>query len=219
MKKIFPKVGLFLFIVANASPVLAASKYQNASLSRNPQQTIVALSFGDIVDGVEKLDKKRRRIEKDNERKKIREQRERERQIKAEMQQREREQRLRERQARQDEMKRRQEEYAAARRAATQRQLQEAERRRQYFQSLSPEQKQAYLKQQQALRQKQAEAGLFLLGLIFAGGGSSSQQQTQDYHYINQTPTSSYNPAPAPVTPVGGNDFYGTGPGGSFYGN
>jgi vacuolar-type H+-ATPase subunit I/STV1 len=83
-----------------------------------------------------------------------------------EIQQREREQKLKERQAREEERKKREEELAAARKAATERQIEEAERRRQYFDSLSPEEKQAYINQQQALRQKQVEANLLVLGLL-----------------------------------------------------
>jgi hypothetical protein len=223
MNKIFPKIGLFLIIVANASPVLATSKsHQKLEYQYNSQGVIVAGFLGNFIKTVDNIDRTIDRIQTREQKKKIQQQKAEERKIKLEMQQKEREQRLKERQAREEERKRKQEEYAAARRAATQRQLQEADRRKQYFNSLSPEQKQAYFKQQQALRQKQAEAGLFLLGLFLSsgGGGSSSSQQTQDYHYINKTPTSGYNRAPAPVTPVGGNSgFYGTGPGGSFYGN
>ena len=224
MKKIFPKIGLFLILITNVSPALAASKSnEKLEYQHNSQGVIVAGLFGDLIKTVDNIDRTRDRIERRNRQKREREQRAQERKIRLEMQQKEREQRLKERQAREEERKRRQEEYAAARRAATQKQLEEAERRRQYFESLSPEQKQTYFKQQQALRQKQAEAGLFLLGLFLSsggGGGSSSSQQTQDYEYINKTSTPSYNPAPAPVTPIGGNSgFYGTGPGGSFYGN
>lgn len=174
MKKIFPKVGLFLFIVANASPVLAASKLNQIEYQDNSQEVIVAGLFDDVIKTVDKFDRTRDGIETRN------------------IRRRERKQRLRERKAYEAQRKRMQKEYEAARKAATERQLQEAERRRQYFESLSPEQKQAYLKQQQALRQKQTEANLMLLGVglsLFMNGGANSQQQQQQTVIINQTPT------------------------------
>ena len=174
MKKIFPKVGLFLFIVANASPVLAASKLNQIEYQDNSQEVIVAGLFDDVIKTVDKFDRTRDGIETRN------------------IRRRERKQRLHERKAYEAQRKRMQKEYEAARKAATERQLQEAERRRQYFESLSPEQKQAYLKQQQALRQKQTEANLMLLGVglsLFMNGGANSQQQQQQTVIINQTPT------------------------------
>ncbi|MEM6399160.1 MAG: hypothetical protein AAF757_02850 [Cyanobacteria bacterium P01_D01_bin.116] len=174
MNKIFSKISLFLIIVANTSPVLAASKLRQIEYQHNSQEVIVAGLFDKLINTVDKFDQTRDRIER------------------RDIQRRERKQRLRERKAREKERKRLQKQYAAARRAATQRQIQEAERRRRYFESLSPEQKQAYLKQQQALRQKQAEANLMLLGvglsLFMNGGRNTQQQQQQQQIIINQTP-------------------------------
>jgi hypothetical protein len=214
LSKTFSKFSLVLIVLANISPALAASKYQNASLSNqkleypdSSQKTMVAGWINDVIKTVDTVDRTNDRIQRRERQRRESDQRARERKIKVEMQQREREQILQERQAREEERKRRQEELAAARKAATEKQIQEAERRRQYFDSLSPEQKQAYVKQQQALRQKQAEAVIFLLGLglMYGGGGSSSQQQTTEYRYIYNTPAPTNNSTPAPVTPIGGN--------------
>ena len=51
----------------------------------------------------------------------------------------------------------------------------EAERRRQYFESLSPEQQQAYIKEQRAAQARQAEAALSLWKL-FSNNSRSNQQ-------------------------------------------
>lgn len=55
MNKLFPKLGLFLIIVANATPVFAASKYQNTSLlnqqiahQQSSQPIITAGIFKDV---------------------------------------------------------------------------------------------------------------------------------------------------------------------------
>ncbi|MDM9385179.1 hypothetical protein QUB80_31490 [Chlorogloeopsis sp. ULAP01] len=216
MNKVFPKIGFLLIVIANANPVFAASKYQNGLPSNqrldhqaNSQEIIVAGLFDEILKTVDTIDRTNDRMERRERLRTEQEQRARERKIRLEMQQREREQRLQERQAREQERKRRQEEYAAARRLATQRQIEEVERRRQYFNSLSPEQKQAYIQQQQALRKKQLEASLFLLRLFLSNGSSSSpQDHKRDYHYIDNTPTPSYNPASEPVKPI--DPFYGT---------
>jgi hypothetical protein len=230
MNKTFSKFSLFLIILANINPVLAASKYQNASLSNQKleypdrfQGTMVAGLFDDAIKTFDTIDRTNDRIERRERQRREREQRARERQIRFEMQQREREQRLQERQAREEERKRRQEELAAARKAATEKQIQEAARRRQYFESLSPEQKQAYIKQQQALRQKQAEANLLMLGLFaeFLVGGSGSNSQASPERDLSQEMrdremNERFNkrpepqPAPDPVKPIGGdNGIYG----------
>lgn len=76
----------------------------------------------------------------------------------------------------------RQQELAEARRQATEQQRLEAERRRQYFENLTPAQRQAYLADQQVRRsQSDAVAGLLLttvaavwLNSLFSGSGSNS---------------------------------------------
>lgn len=177
MIKTFSKFSLVLIVLANISPALAASKYQKTELSpqkldnqTNPQRIIVAGWLNDLKNAIDTVNVLKTTIDESETR---------------DIEQREREQQLRER-------KRRQEELEAARRAATEKQIQEAERRRQYFDSLSPEQKQAYIQQQQALRQKQAEANLLMLGLFaeFLVGGSennSGQQTTErDQNVVSQ---------------------------------
>jgi predicted membrane metal-binding protein len=76
-----------------------------------------------------------------------------------------REQLEKERQERLEAQKQREVELAAARQAATEQQRIEADRRRQYFESLSPEQKQAYIAEQRAQQQRQSEvaAKLFMM--------------------------------------------------------
>ncbi|MDZ8226749.1 hypothetical protein [Nostoc sp. ChiVER01] len=199
MNKKFSPIALVVIVLANINPVMAASKEANADLStqkldyhQNPNNTIVAGLFDDIIKTVEQIDETRHNFEQ------------------RELQRKQQEQAIKERQAREEERKRRQAELDAARKAATERQIQEAERRRQYFESLSPEQKQAYLQEQQALRQKQAEAGLFMADFLLRafmsgdGGQSSSQQETW---YYEKNPESTNNPAPAPDKPSTG--FYG----------
>ncbi|MBF2016069.1 MAG: hypothetical protein IGS23_12865 [Rivularia sp. T60_A2020_040] len=213
MNKLFPKLGLFLIIVANATPVFAASKYQNTSLlnqqiahQQSSQPIITAGIFKDvkkIIDTVDRVDRTADKI-------RVRKVKENERKIRFEMQQKERELIFQQRKAREEERVRIQAEYAAARRAATQKQLEEAARRRQYFNSLSPEQKEAYIKQQQQVKQKQMAAGLLLLGLMMSAGGNNSPQQAQEHYIIHDNSRPSSNPAPNPVTPIGGNSgFYG----------
>jgi len=125
--------------------------------------------------------------------------------------QREQEQKLRERQAREEERQRRQVQLEAARQAATEREIQEAEVRRQYFESLPPEEKQAYIEQQQAQREKEAAAQLLLLGLftefLINSSGESTSGEQSEYIYYRNTSTPTSRPAPAKVKPV--RPFYG----------
>ena len=74
---------------------------------------------------------------------------------------------------------RRQEQEAAQREAAEQRRL-EAERQRRYFESLSPEQQQAYLAQQ---KQRELETMNRMLGLgfmLFGGASNGAGTNQQD---------------------------------------
>lgn len=112
------------------------------------------------------IEREQRRLE--------REQRKKEREERMELRRHQREQ---QRVQRQQELERRQKELEAARRAATEEQRLEAERRRQYFENLSPEDKKAYLAEQEAQRVRSNKAAaLFLLMLMNAGGAGSSQQ-------------------------------------------
>lgn len=76
----------------------------------------------------------------------------------------------------------RRQELEAAREAATERERLEAERRQQYFESLSPEAQQAYIEEQRAMQaQRETEANLFLLMLgAMVFGGSDAGQQDDD---------------------------------------
>jgi len=76
----------------------------------------------------------------------------------------------------------RRQELEAAREAATERERLEAERRQQYFESLSPEERQAYIEEQRAMQaQRETEANLFLLMLgAMVFGGSDAGQQDDD---------------------------------------
>lgn len=106
-------------------------------------------------------------------RKREREERKREREERIELRRQEREQ---QRLQRQQALEQRQKELEAARQSATEQQRLEAERRRQYFESLSPEAQKAYLAEQQAQRAQANKAASLFLMMLFAGGSGSSQQ-------------------------------------------
>ncbi|NJL21687.1 MAG: hypothetical protein HC895_14085 [Leptolyngbyaceae cyanobacterium SM1_3_5] len=78
------------------------------------------------------------------------------------------------------EQENRRQELEEARRAASERDRLEAERRQQYFESLSPEEQQAYIAQQQQMQaQRDEAASLFLLGLAaLMFGGASGEPAT-----------------------------------------
>ena len=180
MNKTFSKFALPLIVLANLSPAFATTEHQNiGSLKQQPayqanEKYRIAGFFDDIkdtvddvTDTVEDVDETKHGI-------------------------RERNQEIEERKAREEERKRAQEEYEAARKAALEREIQEAEKRRAYFESLSPEEKQAYINQQHEARQKEQEAQLFMLGiaadLLFSGGGnSSSSNQSDEYIYYKDS--------------------------------
>ena len=190
--------ALLSLVVSNISPVNAQSQSDrlqaNTSYSQN-SPTILLAGFGNFIkdasdvvkDGTDAVRDVDDTIQDMEDR---------------DIEQREREQALQERQ-------RQEEELTEARRAATERQIQEAERRRQYFDSLSPEEKQAYIDQQQAVRKQQAEANLLMLGLfadfLIGGSGDSGNSGSQsEYVYIpnNSSSASTNNPAPAPIKPI-----------------
>lgn len=73
------------------------------------------------------------------------------------------------------EQENRRRELEAAREAASEQERLEAERRQQYFESLSPEEQQAYIAEQQAMQARRDQAAtLFILGLGAMMFGSSS---------------------------------------------
>jgi hypothetical protein len=91
---------------------------------------------------------------------------------------------FRRREQRRQEAERRRQELEAARREATEQQRLEAERRRQYFESLSPEEKKAYLAEQQAMQAKRDQAAtIFLLGVaaMMFGGGTDTNQGDEGF--------------------------------------
>ncbi|NMF66843.1 hypothetical protein DP113_28180 [Brasilonema octagenarum UFV-E1] len=122
-------------------------------------------------------------------------------------------QRARQRQERLNFYRQRKQERAAA--AAARR-----EQERRYFESLTPEQQKQYIAQKRARQEQQAKQMLLMLGVLGAamgGNSGASSQQTQEYYYIQNPSTPSYNSAPPSTAPIG--PIYGSGPGGSFYGN
>ncbi|MBD2329608.1 hypothetical protein [Alkalinema sp. FACHB-956] len=119
---------------------------------------------------VRMLERERRRLE--------REQRKWEREQRNEFRRQQRELRRLKRQQELEKLEQRQKELEAARQAATEEQRLEAERRRQHFENLSPEDKKAYLAEQEAQRvQASKVAALFILMLVASGSGSSSVDQ------------------------------------------
>ncbi len=116
------------------------------------------------------------------------------------------------RQIRLEERKRRQEELAQARAAAKEQEIQEAVRRRAYFESLSPSEQQAYIEKQQQIRQQQVAAQLLLMGLVLdgwiSGGMSNNSQPSNDRNIPIENNTSTQNNSrPNPVKPI--DPFYG----------
>lgn len=73
----------------------------------------------------------------------------------------------------------RRQELEAARQAATEQQRLEAERRRQYFESLSPEQKETFLAEQRARREQADSAAAQFLLMLF-GGSSGSDSSSEE---------------------------------------
>ncbi len=92
------------------------------------------------------------------------------------------------------EREKRRKELEAARQAATEQQRLEAQRRQQYFESLSPQEQKAYMAEQRAMQaQHDAVATLFILGLMSLMSGESSSQpepaKSPDYDYIEECKT------------------------------
>jgi uncharacterized BrkB/YihY/UPF0761 family membrane protein len=96
------------------------------------------------------------------------------------------------------------------------------EQERRYFQSLTPEQQRAYIAQRRARQEQQARQMLLMLGILgtalqYGNSGASPNSNVNQDTWIQYNSPSAPQPAPAPVAPI--SPFYGTGPGGSFYGN
>lgn len=99
------------------------------------------------------------------------------------------------------------------------------EEARRQFESLTPEQQKEYIAQRQAERNAMWGT-IFTLFSSGMGGSNSagsapqdqSQAQRDEWERNNRNHTQPvYQPAPAPVAPIG--SIYGNGPGGSFYGH
>lgn len=185
MNKKLSQIALFLMVLTNINPVMAASKTPNADLStqkldavESPNNIIVAQFWRDIQRTVKTVNEVKNTVDAitnpRNNRHQIRnvqrptaEEREKIRAIRA-------------------------------------------EERKQYLESLSPEERSAFLQREQELKQKQAELLLNVLGTVMMsgdGGGSQSNSQEETwYHERNSSPT--YNSSPAQVAPVHPN--YGT---------
>jgi membrane protein involved in colicin uptake len=150
MKLIISWSSIALVSLCSVAPCLAAnqarSRSSDQSLSSATKTTQVA-QFGGILRTIDQgLEIKEREQRRQEERAR-------------------REQLEKERQERLEAQKQREVELAAARQAATEQQRIEADRRRQYFESLSPEQKQAYIAEQRAQQQRANEvaAKLFMM--------------------------------------------------------
>lgn len=102
--------------------------------------------------------------------------------------------RLREERRQQAEEWKRQREIA--RQEALEKRRLEAERRRQYFESLTPEQQQAYIKEQRAAQARRDEAAASLLLMLFSNSSSSNQQdgdrRCSNLDNLGDTMTASY---------------------------
>jgi flagellar biosynthesis GTPase FlhF len=224
MQSVVGLSGLILVTLSNIAPCIAAHELASRSSEQSlasqalpgESESLEVAGFpGDILrrvgDGLTILEQERRRQEQRAER----EQREQERQA-------EREQREQERQRQLEAQERRQEELAAARRAATEEQRLEAERRRQHFENLSPSEREAYLAQQRA--EQDAAARLLLLMFSVSGGGDasaappdgdSSAEAWRTQQEINERQRL---PEPEPASQPNSGGFYGNCHGGSAYG-
>lgn len=188
MNKTFSKLALPLIVLANVSPVIATTKYQNISSSKQhqvyqatPEKIQIAGIFDDIEDSVDDVTDT---VDDVHETKHGVEERDLE---------------IEERKAQEEERKRAQEEYEAARKAAQEREIQEAERRRAYFESLSPEEQQAYIQKKREREAEQTEAFIDGMGVIFGGGGNGGEGNPNtttgcEHHELGTYPNCQPNP-------------------------
>jgi hypothetical protein len=174
MKPIASLSGLVLLTFSSIAPCFAVdqpTRYLSAPpLSNQPirsqSEAIEVAGFGDLIRGagsvLDRVERERRNQEQREERQRV----EAERELRRQEQRAERQRREEERQRQVEAQARQQEELAAARRAATEEQRLEADRRRRYFDSLSPADQATYLAEQRALAEQQAQrdtAALLLL--------------------------------------------------------
>ncbi|WP_155960328.1 hypothetical protein [Fischerella sp. PCC 9605] len=207
MKFIVGLSSLALFSLSSVSPCLAANQLVSSSADQSLPSTTktieVANSFGSVTQVINTID---RVTQIGN--------RERARQKRLQRQ----ENFARQRQQRINMYQKRKQERAAA--AAARR-----EQERRYFESLTPEQQKEYIAHRRAKQEQQARQMLLMLGVLGAAmeysnsGASPSSNVNQDRWIVEDryNRPSAPQPAPAPVAPIG--PLYGTGPGGSFYGN
>lgn len=182
MNRTLPKLVISIVMLANINPVFAGSKLPSNEVSKQmidhkgtSQTTMIAGFFDVIQDANETFKDVNDTIETMEER---------------EIEQEEREQRIREQELRQqerqqslEERKRQQALLEEARRVATEQEKLEAQRRREHYDSLSPEEKQSYIEEQRELKekQKQTTAILFLgmLGLMFGDSSAMSDEEAR----------------------------------------
>lgn len=153
MKLIISLSSIALVSLSSVAPCLAANQVRSRSSNQslpNAAKTTQMAQFGGLGGVLRTIDQG---LDINEQEKRRQEERAR------------REQLEKERQERVEAQKQREVELAAARQAATEQQRIEADRRRQYFESLSPEQKQAYIAEQRAQQQRANEvaAKLFMM--------------------------------------------------------
>ncbi|MEH2154562.1 hypothetical protein [Nostoc sp.] len=213
MKFIVGLSSLALVSLSSVSPCLAANQSLTPSADQslpNATKTIqVAGLFDSVNEAINTVDREQRRAAQ-------RAARERARQERLER----RENAARARQQRTEAYQKQQQERAAA--VAAKR-----EQERKYFESLTPEQQKQYIAQREAREKAAIEGMVTIFSTLggFMGGGNSAaspEPSSSEETWLRER-EDSFNsrpepqPAPAPVTPIG--PIYGTGPGGSFYGN
>ncbi len=182
------KIGIPCLALASllgAAPCLAAVQPSDQFVTHQSEPVMVA-NLGNLNRDVN-------RAAQDVERQLQRQQRDRERQEREAT-------RARERQQQEAARERQRQEQEAARQAAAEQRRLAAERERQYFESLSPEQQQAYLTEKRAREAAQIEAAASVLMFLFSSGdgGSAPESSNPDYIYV---PDNTYRPTPQPAAP------------------
>lgn len=185
MKSVFTSFSIAVFSLVNISPSIATITSRN-QVSNSPKsiqaelKTIKIAQFGGVFNTIKKgqdvIERQRRMEESQLRREEARERRE------------EAEQR---RQERLEAAKKRREEYEAAKKAATEKQRLEAERRREYYESLSPEEKKAYIAKQQEIQRQQWSVVGNLFRLYMESSSSESSSSTEDTTCIRSRPDGS----------------------------
>ncbi|KAF3890042.1 MULTISPECIES: hypothetical protein [Nostocales] len=191
MKFIVGLSSLALFSLSSVSPCLAANQLVSLSAGQSLPSTTKTIQEGNsFTQVINTVDRQQKRV----------------------AQLADREQWFQQRRYRAQQAARARQAAAAARR----------EQERKYFESLTPDQQRAYLAQKRARQEAAAKLLLTIFGggMIYENSGTApSSNANQDTWIVEDryNNPSGYQPAPAPVAPI--DPFYGTGPGGKFYGN